>query len=94
MKIKIFTFAITLSTLALTLSAQAHDPKEHMKDAEAPKCAVMKDMDHSKMDLEDPIMQAMMKQCMKEMHHDGTGEEESNDDHKKKSNDDSSEHQH
>jgi hypothetical protein len=41
-----------------------------MKDAEKPDCAAMKNMDHSKMDMSDPMMQAMMKQCMSEMNHD------------------------
>tara|TARA_R110002049_G_scaffold29552_17_gene100455 strand:- start:3678 stop:3944 length:267 start_codon:yes stop_codon:yes gene_type:complete len=67
MKIKTLTFIVALSTLAFTLSAQAHDPKEHMKDAEKPDCAAMKNMDHSKMDMQDPIAQAMMKQCMGSM---------------------------
>ncbi|WP_339674277.1 hypothetical protein [Dasania marina] len=68
MKTKVLTFTIALSTWAFTLSAQAHDPKEHMKDAKAPNCAAMKDMDHSKMDMKDPVIQAMMKQCVKDMH--------------------------
>lgn len=55
---------LTLTTAAaLTVSAQAHDPKEHMADAEKPDCAAMKDMDHSKMDMNDPVTMAMMKQC-------------------------------
>ncbi|MFA7556026.1 MAG: hypothetical protein WCY88_17410 [Spongiibacteraceae bacterium] len=94
MKTKTLTFAMALSTLAFTLSAQAHDPKEHMKDAKAPECAAMKDMDHSKMDMDDPVMQAMMKQCMKDMHGDDTGEEESHEDHEKESDTHNSEHQH
>jgi uncharacterized protein (DUF305 family) len=70
MKTKTLTFVIALSTLAFTLSAQAHDPKEHMKDAEKPDCAAMGNMDQSKMDMQDPIAQAMMKQCMGNMHKD------------------------
>tara|TARA_R110000782_G_scaffold172559_3_gene264183 strand:+ start:449 stop:730 length:282 start_codon:yes stop_codon:yes gene_type:complete len=59
--------SIAISTLAFTLSAQAHDPKEHMNNAEKPDCAAMENMDHSKMDMNDPVMQAMMKQCMGDM---------------------------
>ena len=70
MKGKHFSSLIALTTLAIAFSVQAHDPKEHMKDAEKPDCAAMKNMDHSKMDMSDPMMQAMMKQCMNEMNHD------------------------
>tara|TARA_R110001606_G_C15403585_1_gene653690 strand:+ start:4901 stop:5176 length:276 start_codon:yes stop_codon:yes gene_type:complete len=64
MKTKFFTSILTLSTLVFTLTAHAHDPKEHMQNAEKPDCAAMKNMDNSKMDMSDPITQAMMKQCM------------------------------
>ncbi|HNP34362.1 MAG TPA: hypothetical protein PKK10_00805 [Woeseiaceae bacterium] len=74
MKTKTLSFAIALSTFAFALSAQAHDPKEHMKDAENPDCSAMKNMDHSKMDMDDPVMQAMMKQCMQDMQHDEASE--------------------
>jgi len=59
-----------LSILALSLSipvTYAHDAKEHAKEAAAakagPDCAAMKDMDHSKMDPNDPVMKAMMAKC-------------------------------
>ena len=67
MRSKFITMSIAISTLAFTLSAQAHDPKEHMNNAEKPDCAAMENMDHSKMDMNDPVMQAMMKQCMGDM---------------------------
>lgn len=61
-----------LSILVLSTSiplACAHDPKEHAKEAAAakagPDCAAMKDMDHSKMDPNDPVMKAMMAKCDK-----------------------------
>ena len=61
-----------VAILALSLSipfAYAHDPKEHAKEATAknaaPDCAAMKDMDHSKMDPNDPVMKAMMAKCAK-----------------------------
>ena len=67
-----------LSILALSLSisvAYAHDPKEHAKEAAAakagPDCAAMKDMDHSKMDPNDPITKAMMAKCVAAPDHAG-----------------------
>ncbi len=85
--------------LGVALSAQAHDPKEHMKNAEQPKCEKMKNMDHSKMDMNDPVMQAMMKKCMKHKqdgdahhkHRDGEGHDETVNEESKKEH---SEHQH
>ena len=99
MKRKLLSPVLVLTALGVTFSAQAHDPKEHMKDAENPNCAAMKDMDHSKMDMNDPVMQAMMKQCMKDMHHsDGdysmSHEDASEDGQKKASDEQHSEHQH
>jgi uncharacterized protein involved in copper resistance len=69
MKQKLIFPTLFLAVLGVAFTAQAHDPKEHMKGAESPNCAGMKDMDHSKMDMNDPVMQAMMKQCMKDMDH-------------------------
>ena len=48
----------------LSVSVQAHEAAEHMKDAQSPDCAAMAEMDHEKMDMNDPVMAAMMKQCM------------------------------
>jgi|AntAceMinimDraft_1070359.scaffolds.fasta_scaffold236246_1 hypothetical protein len=46
-------------------AVNAHSPELHKKkNAEKPKCEAMNNMDHSTMDMNDPIMQAMMKQCM------------------------------
>ncbi|MGB3621908.1 MAG: hypothetical protein WBA20_11220 [Ketobacter sp.] len=70
MKIKPISLLLAITAFVTTTYAQAHDPKEHMKDAEKPNCSAMKDMDHSKMDMDDPVMQAMMKKCMKDMPHD------------------------
>ena len=58
------TIYLLLTSSFIMASAQAHDPSEHMKKNEAPKCETMKTMDHSKMDASDPIMMAMMKKCM------------------------------
>lgn len=83
MKRQAFTYFLAFSALLLTLPTQAHDPKEHMKEAQAPDCAPMKEMDHSKMDMQDPVMQAMMQKCMKTMHHDENGANHEQTGHKK-----------
>lgn len=64
------TISRVLSALVLCLSiplANAHDPSEHAKEASAaktgPDCAAMKDMDHSKMDPNDPVMKAINAKC-------------------------------
>ncbi len=55
--------------------AIAHDPAEHAKEAAAknapPDCAEMKNMDRSKMDMNDPVMKAMMAKCGAAMDHSG-----------------------
>lgn len=81
MKNSTMTVLTLLSTMALTYTAQAHDPEEHMKDAEKPNCAAMKDLDHSKMDMNDPVMKAMMTKCMESMHADDAASETSTNDH-------------
>ncbi len=80
MKNLIITISTLFSITALASTAQAHEPEQHMKDAEKPNCAAMKDMDHSKMDMNDPVMQAMMKQCMESMHADDEASETPADD--------------
>jgi hypothetical protein len=59
------TLAAALFTVAQT--AFAHDPAEHAKETAAanagPDCAAMQNMDHSKMDMKDPVMMAMMAKC-------------------------------
>tara|TARA_R110001599_G_C12253838_1_gene659858 strand:+ start:2935 stop:3285 length:351 start_codon:yes stop_codon:yes gene_type:complete len=67
MKTKTLPSVIAISALLFALSAQAHDPKEHMQSAEQPDCTAMKDMDQTKMDMNDPVTQAMMQKCMKGM---------------------------
>lgn len=56
--------ALGATTLLISLSSNAHEASEHMKDAQSPDCAAMAEMDHEKMDMNDPVMAAMMKQCM------------------------------
>ena len=83
MKRKIFCWQVALAVpgLLLGFSAQAHEPEKHMKEAEKPECAAMKTMDPSKMDRDDPVMQAMMQKCMDEMHQEEAGPEDSHADH-------------
>jgi len=64
-KIQTTTYVLLASFFAMS-SALAHDPSLHSKKAEKPKCEAMKKMDHSKMDMNDPVMMAMMKKCMSE----------------------------
>jgi hypothetical protein len=100
MKLKSLSRFAALPVLVIALSVQAHDPKEHRQDAEKPDCKAMKDMDHSKMDMNDPVMKAMMQKCMKDMHHDEEEEASDsstpNEDHGKHGQDNKkpSEHQH
>ncbi|ACV26709.1 MULTISPECIES: hypothetical protein [Kangiella] len=70
MKHQLFNIVLTISVLVFTSSVQAHDPKEHMKEVEKPNCESMKADEHSKMDMKDPVIQAMMKKCQQEMKHD------------------------
>ena len=56
----------------LAVNVQAHSPELHKKEnAEKPNCEAMNNIDHSKMDMNDPVMQAMMKQCMGDDHGSG-----------------------
>ena len=73
------TFVLTLGLFIFT-SASAHDPSEHKKDAEKPKCEAMADMEHSEMNSDDPVMQAMMEKC-KAAHMDKKNDKGMMDDH-------------
>ena len=67
---------LLLNTAALlfAVSAYSHAPELHKKEgAEKPQCAEFAKMDHSTMDMNDPIVQAMMVQCkdwLDDTHHD------------------------
>jgi len=50
-------------TITLSMAATAHDPSMHAKKAEKADCSKM---EHSKMDMKDPVAIAMMKKCMKQ----------------------------
>jgi len=54
---------VLLPAMTLAMTANAHDPKLHAKKAEKADCSKM---DHSKMDMKDPVAIAMMKKCMKQ----------------------------
>jgi hypothetical protein len=78
------TFCFLLVSLFSIASVHAHDPSEHKTKREKPKCEAVKNMDHLKMDANDPIMMAMMKKCMSEEsaenHHAGDTEKNTTDD--------------
>tara|TARA_R110000737_G_scaffold143258_1_gene173869 strand:- start:417 stop:701 length:285 start_codon:yes stop_codon:yes gene_type:complete len=54
---------VLIPTITLSMAATAHDPSLHVKKAEKADCSKM---DHSKMDMKDPVAIAMMKKCMKQ----------------------------
>lgn len=60
--------ATAIAGLLIAMSLLAHDPSEHKNDDAQPNCEAMKTMDHPKMDMNDPVMMAMMKKCMHSMH--------------------------
>ncbi|MBL4796518.1 MAG: hypothetical protein JKY50_03795 [Oleispira sp.] len=57
-----------LPMMLLVTSAHAHDPAEHAEASEGANCEMMKSMDHSKMNMDDAVVQAMMRKCMSKMH--------------------------
>lgn len=63
MKNVMLGLTLVIASTVIMAPAFAHDPAEHAKTAEAPDCESMKSMDHSKMDINDPVMLAMMKKC-------------------------------
>lgn len=62
------TSIISASLMALSLSVSAHDPSMHAKKAEKADCTSYNKMMKSdkKMDMNDPVMMAMMKKCKKQ----------------------------
>ncbi|MCG8092228.1 MAG: hypothetical protein JAZ17_01125 [Candidatus Thiodiazotropha endolucinida] len=52
-----------MTALVASLSVQAHDPSMHKAKNQNPDCTAMKTVDSSKIDPNDPVMQAMMKKC-------------------------------
>lgn len=67
-----FVFALTVATTMFTISAHAHDPAMHEKEAKAADCSQMNNMDMSKMDPNDPVMKAMHERCAAGTKHEPT----------------------
>lgn len=65
MNTKTIYTAITVVLLFISTMANAHDPSKHAATKEKPNCEAMHQMDSANMDMNDPVMQAMMKQCGK-----------------------------
>lgn len=63
MKMLIKIALVLIPTISLSASVLAHDPAMHKMKNEKADC---KNMDHSKMDMKDPVVIAMMKKCMKQ----------------------------
>jgi hypothetical protein len=81
-KLSITLAGATFILMASTVSA--HSPEMHKKaNAEKPNCEGMQNMDHGKMDMNDPVMQAMMAQCMSNDSHGKGNQGADNDNHSK-----------
>ena len=63
MKILTKLVLVLIPAITFSMTAMAHDPSMHVKKAEKADCSKM---DHSKMDMKDPVAIAMMKKCMKQ----------------------------
>jgi len=63
MKKQTISLSIFFALSIVSISTIAHDPSLHKKTAEKPNCAAMKDMDHSELETDDPVMRAMMAKC-------------------------------
>ena len=64
----IFRSTLIATAILFAQGSWAHDPAEHAKEASAskagPDCASMKNMDMSKMAMNDPVAKAMHEKCM------------------------------
>jgi len=84
------TIILTITALAFSLSVSAHDPSLHVKkEAKKADCTAFNKMqeDGTKMDMNDPVMLAMMKKCKNqksEALHDDKNAEMKATDHAKK----------
>ncbi|MCG9722377.1 hypothetical protein [Shewanella sp. Isolate7] len=73
MKTSIQTSLVAVSALLLSLSVQAHDPKEHMTKDEQPDCSSIMQMDQSQMHMNQDQMhkdQSQMHMNKEDMHKD------------------------
>ena len=78
-KQRTFIYLPVFLSLLLAASAYAHDPAEHAKEGSQPDCSSMKGMDPAKMDMKDPVTQAMMQKCKDEMNQDEAASDDSKD---------------
>lgn len=69
---------ILTTALSISMLATAHDPKEHAKESQPPDCQLLASMDHGNMDMDDPVMQAMMQKCKEVAVDQGDGHSEGN----------------
>ena len=69
---------LLIAVVSVFGQATAHDPSQHAAKSEKPDCAAFAKMDHSKMDPQNPVMQAMMKKCKDALEH---GHAETDPDH-------------
>ena len=58
--------AVLLATLALSMTANAHDPKSHVTKAIKADCSNIEDKN---MAMDDPLMKVMMKKCLQHIDH-------------------------
>ena len=72
MKTLLFGTLLATTILIATESVEAHDPSEHADAREMPDCTTMPDPDEVGMDRNDPVAQALSKQCMSSLHHENT----------------------
>lgn len=79
--VKSLLLVATLSSLAFSAIAHEHGMKKETK-GETYDCEAVNKMDHSKMDMNDPKIQDMMKQCggHNDMHNDNHGGQHHNQD--------------
>mgnify|MGYP000179811523 CR=1 FL=1 len=91
---KFYMSLIALPLVFSVMTVQAHSEAEHMENAEDPNCEAMKGMDHSKMNMSDPVMVAMMEQCKDKMndHHPENNKSDSHGDEGKKKHSDQDDH--
>lgn len=65
----LISIVVSTTIFLFAASAYSHAPELHKKEgAEKPQCAEFEKMEHSKMDANDPVMQAMMAQCKDWLH--------------------------
>lgn len=72
MKTLLLGTLLATTILIATESVKAHDPSEHADAREMPDCTTMPDPDDVGMDRNDPVAQALRKQCMSSLHHENT----------------------